>query len=260
MIKKSVNSQLDALNRNIQYLTIESIAEELECKKLNDSINEIKEFMQAKSYSIIGIEDNENKKIGYLDYNNCNTDNTEKCYVKFDVDHIISKDSSLKDSIKQINEKNFMFVLGKLGIEKIVTIADLGKPPVSMMYFGIIISFEISLSNWINDKYDKNEWLSWLSDGRKKKTQDNFSNLKEKKHETNMISCTQLCDKLDIYCKCDCRDNDISLKLENIRYNLIKIRDNICHADIPTSGGIDWSNVCSIMNEITNISNMLTNI
>jgi len=129
-----------------------------------------------------------------------------------------------------LRNRNFSFVLSGNKIERIVTRADINKPPVRIYLFGIISLFEMHLNFWINYYYPDSNWELLISKKRLEEAKELYKTKKMNNQDLSLLEYLQYCDKRDILKKSEgfLEKFDISKKqfytfvkhVENIRNEL----------------------------------------
>ncbi|WP_172372204.1 hypothetical protein [Sporosarcina jiandibaonis] len=183
-----------------QIFTAEDISEPL-ASVANNEYHEIKDYFENKNYDVIGYKEDD-KVIGFLEkemkHDLTNLQNTMK---EFSISDLITNNTNLLDCLKLLKNNTRLFLINEYQIESIVTVSDIQKPAVRMFFFGIITFFEIELAELISASYPDDEWQSILKSDRTDFAMQRHQNLINKNQETNLINCTQLCDKTDVLYK-----------------------------------------------------------
>jgi hypothetical protein len=83
-------------------------------------------------------------------------------------------------------------------VDGIVTRADLQKPPVRLILFGLITLFEMHLTYLVRHFYPDEGYLSKLSKPRIRAAQELMSERKERNEDLDFIDCLQFGDKTNL--------------------------------------------------------------
>ncbi len=137
---------------------------------------------------------------------------------------------------KFIDEPNKHYFLEyKSKIKKIVTIGDLQKGPSRLLFFGLIMNFELICIDFIL-KYAP-DWQNSLDKEIYDKIEERYESLKEQDLDIDMLHCSFLDDKIEIIKKIE-KFKDFCLVCErdegDIRYilkKLKKLRNNLAHSN-----------------------------
>lgn len=180
---------------------------------MNKSIRQLK-FLFEETITTVSIAEPIyfQTKSTYLDYANqnnydtvvvnTNDENELLCWDRFDDNklHLIKHSDIITDStpllevVRLLVKKKRLFVYEKNKISYIVTISDLEKMPVRIWLFGIISLTEMELKNLINSHYQSDKFIDKLSNGRKIKTLELYSEKQKRNVEIKVVDCLQYCD------------------------------------------------------------------
>lgn len=180
-----------------QNITVNSISETMDTCNLNDEAEIIKRMMDAKDYDILGVEEN-GIVIGYVVRNELKEGICKKYYRSFSPTELVSESTPLIDTLFIFKETERIFVLEGNRVTKVVTLADLQKPPIRMLLFGLISLLEMHLYRIIKDYFPDDTWKEHLSTNRIKFAEELFSVRKSRNEAIQLSDCLQICDKRDI--------------------------------------------------------------
>ncbi|WP_066304095.1 hypothetical protein [Bacillus sp. FJAT-29814] len=221
-------------------LTVELLAENLTTCNVDDQARDVKNTMSQKDYDIFGVRDKD-RVIGFVKRDDLNSDQKIENFVrKFSADDLISDSTSLIDLLDIFQDKEFIFILERNSVSKIVTVADLQKQPIRMLAFSLISLLEMYLLSLIKGYYSNESWIPLLSESRL----DMAKKLMEARMENNealtLLDNTQLgdkgtivqktqelVDKLGFESKSQCRD--FFKKIEKLRNNTAHSQQKIYH-------------------------------
>jgi hypothetical protein len=180
-----------------QNITVNSISETMDTCHLNDDAEIIKNMMEIKDYDVMGVEDN-GIVIGYVVRNELKDGICKEYYRSFSPIELVSDSTPLIDTLFIFKETDRIFVLEGNRVTKVVTLADLQKPPIRMLLFGVISLVEMHLYRIINDYFSDNTWKNHLSTFRINLAEELFSLRKSRNEAIQLSDCLQICDKRDI--------------------------------------------------------------
>jgi hypothetical protein len=216
-------------------ITVKAICEELFCVGSNAIASDKALELRRKSYDIAGIsESGERSASGYIKRSDLKEGVCKDYLIHFTEADLISDSTPLTLVLKVLHNRQHIFILEGNEVNYIVTRADLQKPAVRILMFGLITLLEMNLTNLILKYYPSDSWQNILSPCRLKKAKDLMKLRQERKEDLSLIDCLELCDKRVLVLKSQkCLDvfvpelkNEIEQKLEAIE----KLRDLLAHA------------------------------
>jgi AraC-like DNA-binding protein len=253
-------------------ITAQSICEPIQACFINDPVSEIKEKMEQLDFDVIGIKSSEDSPIeGYI----FAADLTEgKCgdfKKEFQISDLISNSTPLIDVLQILKNKMRVFVLFGNMIQGIITRADLQKPPVRILLFGLITLLEMHFSYLIRKFYPDENWHGTLTESRIEKAKELMRSRKERNEKLDLVDCFQFCDKRNLILAISEIINLLGFSSEdeckNNLKDIEKLRDKLAHSqDIVT--GTSWEKIISLVDIVEKLiqksekytKNILTNI
>jgi hypothetical protein len=228
------NIAMQVKNLLEDFFTVSHISTSLTSVTKQVEFQTIRGYFQEKNYDVIGYEE-DSCIIGYL----CKKDFIDDYEIrdkvrKFAVDDIIAVNTPLIDALKLMQNKERLFLINKSKIESIITRADLQKPPIRMLFFGLITLFESEMGNFIKKRYPNNGWGLFLSEGRISKTKDIYQERLAKNTEIDLLDCTQFADKSTIMLQKEnlyvMGKNSSKNKAKRWMKNVEELRNDLAHA------------------------------
>jgi hypothetical protein len=180
-----------------QNINVNSISEELKTCRVTDDALIIKNTMQLLDYDVIGVED-EGIVIGYVMQNELAEGSCKDFYKNFRPTEIVSESTPLIQTLFILRETERIFILEGNRVTKVVTLADLQKPPIRMLLFGLISLLEMQLNRIIKNYFPNHSWKSHLSQKRMELTEALFFQRKSRNEAIELVDCLQICDKREI--------------------------------------------------------------
>lgn len=216
-------------------ITVTSISEVLATCNIGDPAQQVKEQMASKDYDVIGVEEN-GMVIGYVLREDLREGSCKEYFSSFSPSDLISDSTPLLQTLFIFKNTERLFVIEGNRITKVVTLADLQKPPIRMLLFGIISLVEMHLYQIIRDYFKEDCWKKHLSEKRIQQAEDLFLQRKARNEGIELSDCLQLCDKRDIVLNeqplrellgidSKSKGKDFFKKLENLRNNLAHSQD-----------------------------------
>lgn len=238
-------------------ITVRSIFEPLRACSANESAAEIKRKMLALDFDVFGLNSLESGPVeGYIQLSDLKNGTCGQYKKDFNISDVISNSTSLIDALTLLRGQERIFVLVRNSIEGIITRADLQKPPVRLLIFGLITLIEMHLSDLIRKYYPGESWRKRLSPKRMKVIEDIRKQRKKRNEELDDIDCLQFCDKrtLALDEKQIIKILDFKSKKQGnkVLRSIEKIRDKLFHAqDIVI--GTTWEEIISLIEEIESL-------
>lgn len=199
-----------SLNKMIeQGITIKHISEELEFVSHDSDAFKVKKDLEEMDYDTTVVE-NEGKVIGYVNREELGEGECEIYIHEFEIKDIVSESTPLLDALYLFEEKSRIFILEKNNITRIINLADLQKPPVRMLIFGLITLLESYITEMIVDYYPDEKWKDSIPDERLSKAESVYNEKLERNEALRLVDCLLIADKFNIVKK----NKELRVKLE----------------------------------------------
>ena len=238
----------------IDSITTRYIYEPLACCSINDSPHEVKHTLEKRDFDLLGVINNEQKKIGFVEKEKLNHNEISASITEFHLDYVISESTPLSELFKILKTKNSVFVLNGDEINGIVTRADINKPVVRIYLFGVISLFEMNLNYWIKASYENDEWKGCLKGNR---IEDAHKILEERKGnnlDLELLECLQFCDKREILKRNDGFltkfEFESKAKFERLLKNVEKIRNELAHSQNSIIDNLKWDDFVNCIQQM----------
>jgi hypothetical protein len=216
-------------------ITVNSISEVLATCNVEDPAQQIRDQMASKDYDVIGVEEN-GMVIGYVLRDDLREGSCKEYFRSFSPSDLVSDSTPLLQTLFIFKNTERLFIIEGNRITKVVTLADLQKPPIRMLLFGIISLVEMHLYQIIRDYFKKDSWKMHLSEKRIQQSEELFLQRKARNEGIELSDCLQLCDKRDIVLgeqplrellviESKSKGKDFFKKLEILRNNLAHSQD-----------------------------------
>lgn len=237
-----------------QNINVSHIAESLYCFKVTDPILHIKNYMDYKDYDVVGIE-RSGVVVGYIqkeDFKKLPFDLIRD----FGPTEIVSDSTPLIQLLYMFKDTDRFFVLEANRVTKLVTLADLQKPPIRMLLFGMISLLEMHLLRLILYYYPDGTWKSVLTENRLAEARQLYNQRKARNEEIQLVDCLQLCDKKMLIIKSDLLRELFSFpsknKGETFFTDLELLRNKLAHAQDLTMG-TSWKEIIILIEKTEKI-------
>src|SRR5262245_721676 len=238
----------DAVKRVFtETFTARDIAEPLASFDADASSAQVREFMQAKDFDVVGIR-SEGQITEYATRDALAAGACGQCRRPFDDALVLDDTAPLLHVPMKLNQLPFVFVSLLGGVGGIITRADLQKPPVRMWLFGIVTLIEMRCSELIERHCAADGWKKYLSEARLEKAQALLAERSRRDQTLRLVDCLQFSDKGQIIAR-----NEEIRKLtvfpsrrqaEEAIKKLEQLRNNLAHAqDILTP---DWGTIVQL--------------
>lgn len=234
-----------------QNINVNSISETLATCNIFDDAWQVKDKMLSKDFDVIAVED-VGIVIGYI-MENTLAEGTCKDFIKnFSPTEIVSESTPLIKALFILRETERIFILEGNRVTKVVTLADLQKPPVRMLLFGLISLLEIQLNRIIKNYFPNNSWGSHLKPNRIEKAESLFLERKSRNEAIELTDCLQICDKREIIVnEPQLRTlSGIESKSKGIAFfkRLEELRNNLAHSqDLNTKNS--WTEIFTLIEQ-----------
>nr|WP_263327002.1 hypothetical protein [Neobacillus sp. Marseille-Q6967] len=216
-------------------ITVNSISEVLDTCNVTDHAQQIKKKMVLIDYDVMGVEEN-GIVTGYILRDDLGEGTCKEYFCSFSPSELVSESTPLLQTLFIFKDHERLFILEANRITKVVTLADLQKPPVRMLLFGVISLLEMHLYRIIRDYFAGDSWKKHLSDKRIQQAEELFLQRKSRNEAIQLSDCLQLCDKRDIVLneqslrgilgiESKSKGKDFFKKLETLRNNLAHSQD-----------------------------------
>lgn len=217
----------------LHNITVNHIAELLEIVEGETNTTDALSIMKDNGYDCLGVEA-DGKVVGYMERKDLG-EGLCKTYIKsFLTAEVVSDSTSLLQTLYLLKDTKRIFVIEGNQITKLVTHADLQKPPVQLYLFGQVSLVEMYLLQLIKQHLPNNTWKIHLDEQRLNRAKQIFQQRQSINEQIELIDCLQLCDKRDIVISSQKLFHLLPLESKNKgeRYfrRLEQLRNNLAHA------------------------------
>ncbi|RST70870.1 hypothetical protein D4T97_019835 [Siminovitchia acidinfaciens] len=196
-----------------KYFLAYHIAVPLLAVDKRDTHDIVRMFFDTYNFNIVGFKE-ENRIIGYLDRERYDfgLNFIHENLIGFESDEVSAANTPLIDTLEMMHGRERLFLISDSTIDLLITKADLQKPPVRMLFFGLVTLLESEMADIIRIYHPNDEWKDLLTEGRLKKINSLYDERKSKNIEIDLMDCTQFADKKTILLE----SNDIKGKLFDV--------------------------------------------
>ena len=239
-------------------MTIDSIYEPLRSCGKDWSQEEVRALLERLSFDVAGVtEARGGRAIGFIKRFDLSHGNLEKHIQLFRPRDLIAYTAPLTDALVALRARERVFVLGRNGVEGILTRADLNKPISRMYLFSLISLFEMHLTAWIERIYRNDSWRNELSKRRIANAEKHQQRRRERNQELDLLECLQFCDKAQLADRSESIRSHLGITSRRPFQRLMNraedLRNNLAHSQSDLSDNTDWETVLSDASEIERI-------
>ncbi|MDB4634112.1 hypothetical protein OAG76_01775 [Rubripirellula sp.] len=173
-----------------------------------------------------------------------------------DIGLLVAGQSLILDALPRIVENERLYVFGKDGVDRLVTLADLSKQQVRLLIFGLISSLEVRLLEWIRRENLSNDDLSRELGDRVNIARRTLEERKKKAEDTDLLDCLMFIDKVNLTRSLSVNSLLYShwgkKKLDLVFDRIQRLRNDISHAHGP-SEQVTWPAIVEALDIIESI-------
>lgn len=235
--------------------TARDIAEPLVTVDAAAPMSDAAAAMDARNVGIVGVQRN-GRMEGYLERQGLAGEGTCGDGMQIlDASAIIPELSPLAETITALDKSPRLFVGTEDAVTGVVTIHDLGKPPVRMWLFGMVTLIEMRMHYMIEGFCGEEGWKQFVSEGRLKKAEEILAERRRRNQNPRLLDCLQFADQAGIIARNEAirsltRFTSRS-QVEQAAKALESLRNNLAHSqDIVST---DWNMIVTLSSEFDSI-------
>jgi hypothetical protein len=235
-------------------LVASSIVEPLRSCAANDAATDVRAELERLDFDVAGVRNESGRIIGWAQRTALVEGVCGKHTVSFDPHNLASDATPLIEIVRMLSEQERLYVVVRRGVSGIITRADLRKPPVRVLLFGLISLLDMHLSYWIRELFPNDSWREELSDARRTKVAELLAARKLRNEEISAIDCLQLCDKRDILIGSEDARTMLELGSKSKATKILKaieyVRDRLAHSQDDFTGEGGWPELAATIADI----------
>jgi len=241
-------SSIEDLRRFLDLsLTAETICENLVPSPAAVPASALREELEHRGYDVAVLEDPESQRVHrYVRVEALSKGTCGDCAEPIPLEGTVAKATSLRDCLGPVVELGRVFVLGRKGVEAIITPADLEKQPVRLLLFGVISTLEMAMLGLIRVRFPEETWSECLSGDRLEKAREILRDRRQRNEGIDLAECLQICDKVAVLLKSTpvWEDWGFGSKSEARKFfnRLQRLRDKLAHGH-DLALGSNWSEI-----------------
>lgn len=237
-----------------QGFTTRDLTEPLVSFDMESPATHVREFMEAKSFEIVGIR-RDGLVIGYVLREELTSPKCADCVHEFRSDELIADTSSFADLVARLRDVPRVFVVYLGHVSGIVSRSDLQKPPMRMWLFGMISLIEMRMVRLIELLCPDEQWREYMSAARIAKAEALLAERTRRNQDLGLLDCLQFSDKGQIIARNEILRDATRFtsrrQVETTIKQLERLRNNLAHSqDIITS---DWDTIVTLSADLDTI-------
>ncbi len=233
-------------------ITVRHIAEDLDVRNIEEDAVKVKELLEMHGFDSIGIKQGD-RLIGYVEAEDLADGSCRHFMKSFHSTELITDSTPLIEIFELLEEKRRLFVLTKNEVSGIVTFADLQKPPIRMLLFGILSLLEMHMLELIRTFHPNGGWKGLITEKRLQSAEKLYRLQKERNEEIDLLDNLQISDKREILLDTPAIIDQLQLKSktqgEKLFKQIEKLRNNLAHAQDITNG-MSWAEVIPLVKQV----------
>jgi hypothetical protein len=178
-------------------MTVDSIAEVLAACGIHDDAEGVRKQLEERNYDVIGVREG-CEVIGFVEKADLGAGLVADYVKPFQTRDILTNSTPLIQFLHIFKDRNRIFVLEQNKVNKLITSADLQKPPIRILIFGYITLLEMNLGELISQQFPDHSWNKLISEGRLQLADDLYHKRLDKNEDISLVECLQISDKLEI--------------------------------------------------------------
>jgi len=231
-------------------LTADVLAEELYSLPPDTLASVAKRELEHRGFDVAGVRDSESARVlRYVRTVALNSGDCATCSQVIRLEQAVAKMTPLRDCLRAILEHDQLFVLGREGIEGIITHADLEKQPVRLLFFGVISTLEMAMLELIRLRFGAEEWIVNPAIDLPR-AQEVYDLRIQRNEETDLADCLQIGDKAAVLINCpdilQAWEFDCEATATEFFDRIRKVRNNLAHVHDPAAGS-SWTQMVALV-------------
>lgn len=235
-------------------ITANSIQEPLKYCFYGEPALKVQAELRRLDFDIAGIRSSKDQPIlEFARTASLQNGNCEEVAESIKAADIIAESTPLIEVLNGLRDRTYFFILNGRQISGIITRADLQKPPVRILIFGIISLLEMHLTFLVRTHFPDEKWRDVLKPKRIENAETILQNRKERNEEIDLTDCLQFADKRDlVLASREMRDHlglESKKGTQSVLRNIEKIRDKLAHSQDIVSG-TTWEELIDVVQKV----------
>jgi hypothetical protein len=235
-------------------ITANSIQEPLKYCFYGESALEVQAELKRLDFDVAGIRTSKEQPIlEFVRTASLKNGNCEEVAESIKAADVISESTPLIEVLSGLKDRTYFFILNGMQISGIITRADLQKPPVGILIFGMISLLEMHLTFLVRTLFPGEKWREVLKPKRIENAETILQKRKERNEVIDLTDCLQFADKRDLVLVSEEMRVHLGLKTKigakNVLHSIEKIRDKLAHSQDIVSG-TTWEELINVVQEV----------
>lgn len=235
-------------------ITANSIQEPLKYCFYGEPALKVQAELRRLDFDIAGIRSSKDQPIlEFVRTASLQNGNCEEVAESIKAADIIAESTPLIEVLNGLRDRTYFFILNGRQISGIITRADLQKPPVRILIFGIISLLEMHLTFLVRTHFPDEKWRDVLKPKRIENAETILQNRKERNEEIDLTDCLQFADKRDLVLASKEMRDHLGLEskkgTQSVLRNIEKIRDKLAHSQDIVSG-TTWEELIDVVQKV----------
>ena len=216
-------------------LTVSSVFEPLQCCRAHDVASDVVSELNRLDFDVAGVlQSDSTRVVGWIDRCEVGDGACSQWMRAIEPDHVVSDSTPLSSVLHVLALQPWAFVIAGHGVAGIITRADLQKPPVRAVLFGLLSLLEIHLTHWINEHYTADSWRDLLKPNRVVLAENLLRERAKRNEEISLLDCLQLADKKVVVASTQAIRNALGLRSKKRARETLeraeRLRDRVAHS------------------------------
>lgn len=235
-------------------ITANSIQEPLKYCFYGELALEVKAELNRLDFDVAGIRTSKDQPIlEFVSTASFQNGNCEEVAEPIKAADIMAESTPLIEVLSGLRDRTYFFILNGRQISGIITRADLQKPPVRILLFGIISLLEMHLTFLVRTLFPGEKWREVLKPKRIENAETTLQKRKERNEVIDLTDCLQFADKRDLVLVSKQMREHLGLKTKkgtkSVLRSIEKIRDKLAHSQDIVSG-TTWEELIDVVQEV----------
>ena len=235
-------------------ITANSIQEPLKYCFYGEPALEVQTELKRLDFDVAGIRTSKEQPIiEFVRTASLQNGNCEQVAESIKAADIIAESTPLIEVLSGLSDRPYFFILNGRQISGIITRADLQKPPVRILIFGIISLLEMHLTFLVRTLFPDEKWREVLKPTRIENAETILQRRKERDEAIDLTDCLQFADKRDLVLVSEQMQDHLGLKntegAKSVLGSIEKIRDKLAHSQDIVSG-TTWEELIDVVQEV----------
>jgi hypothetical protein len=267
-LDRVIQGRVDLISLFEHEIQAGHVSESLQSCADEDSAEAALARMTERDFDVLGIRHDkpstpDGRIYGFVHRARLDAGRCEKFAQVFHPFDLIAATTPLIDVLDSLRDRERVFVMQHRIVTGIITRADLQKPPIRLLLFGLVTVFETSMLRAIRSRYPNGSWRAQLTDGRVLAAENLLHQRQLRNEAIDLADCLQFCDKREILVKDVKVREALGFATKGSATATLKsveaLRDRLAHAQDLVAGS-SWSELIDTVQELDELIACLTQV